>query len=149
MDGVDEEDVYTPDQWLNLNSFNARLFGSGMTRWYNFAIWELREAFEEKPGPDPNVNDCQIASACEWLIQAAPKFLRESLLGETITEEADRYRYSGGTFWVGAPGLGAERWGFWKRRLGEVRENVKTQITLDYLEQAEKAMVSAERGLVV
>lgn len=147
MDGVDEDDVYTPDQWLNLNSFNARLFGSGMTRWYNFAIGQLREAFEEKPDADPNVNDCQIAAACEWLIQAAPKLLRESLLGETLTE-ADKYTYSGGTLWVGASGLGAERWGFWKRRLSEVRAGVKTQITLDWLEQAERAMVSAERGLV-
>ncbi|ROV95881.1 hypothetical protein VSDG_05199 [Cytospora chrysosperma] len=75
-DGEDEDDVQTPDEWLNLNSFNARLFGSGMTRWYNMAIWELRAALETELGPKLHDNDCKIAVASEWIIQAGPKLLR-------------------------------------------------------------------------
>lgn len=123
-----------------MNSFNARLFGSGITQWSSFAVGELRDAFEEELGPNPDNKDCHIAVASEWLIQAAPK-LRASLLGGDCTEVC-------GTLWSGAPGLGDERWGFWKRRLGEVKRNVKTPITLNYLEQAEKAMVAAERDLI-
>lgn len=98
---------------------------------------------EEELGTNPDNNDCQVAVASEWLIQAAPKLLRENLRGESGTPHKSR-----GTLWHGAPGLGAERWGFWKRRLGEVRGNVKTPVALSYLEQAEKAMADAERDLV-
>lgn len=141
-----EDDVHSPDEWLNLNSFAARLYASGLTGW-GYAIWELRDAFEKELGPSPDDNDCQIAAASEWLIQGAPQLLRVSLEVHVL-DEADKRAYSGSPLWAGAPGLGAERWGFWKRRLGEVRESVKTQLTLDYLEQAEKAMVKAETDLI-
>lgn len=149
-EGHTEDEVYTPDEWLNLNSFSARLLGSGTARWYNMAIWELRDGLEKElqSGPKQDDVDCEVAVACEWIIQAAPNLLREGLLIAHLTEASKR-SLCGGSLWAGAPGLGAERWAFWKRRLGEVKESVKSQLTLDYLEQAEKAMTSAERDLMV
>lgn len=147
-DGEDEDDVQTPDEWLNLNSFNARLFGSGMTRWYNMAIWELREALETELGPKLYDNDCRIAVASEWIIQAGPKLLRESLLGADLTD-GEKRAFSGGSLWTGIPGLSTERWGFWKRRLSEVKETVGIQLTLDYLEHAERVMTAVERDLAL
>ncbi|KAL1855207.1 hypothetical protein Daus18300_011208 [Diaporthe australafricana] len=144
--GEEEDDVQTPDEWLNLNSFNARLFGSGITRWYNMAIWQLREALETKLGPDSHENDCKIAVASEWIIQAGPQLLRETMLNEDISEAENR-AYSGLELWTGMPGLSTERWGFWKRRLAEVKLGVKTKLTLDYLEHAERVMTAVEKDL--
>lgn len=144
--GEEEDDVQTPDEWLNLNSFNARLFGSGLTRWYNFAIWQLREGLEDVLGPDSHENDCKIAVASEWIIQAGPKLLRETLLNEDITE-AEKRAYSGGELWTGLSGLNTERWEFWRRRLAEVKLSVKTQLTLDYVEHAQMVMTELEKDL--
>lgn len=144
--GEEENDVQTPDEWLNLNSFNARLFGAGITRWYNFAIWQLREGLEDVLGPDTHENDWKIAVASEWIIQAGPKLLRETLLNEDISE-AEKRAYRGCGLWTGLPGLSTERWGFWKRRLAEVKSSVKTQLTLDYVEHAQRVMTKAEKDL--
>jgi len=43
----EEDDNYTLGQWLNLNSFVARLFGSGIFAWQNFPIWQLRKGLED------------------------------------------------------------------------------------------------------
>lgn len=144
--GEEEDDVQTPDEWLNLNSFNARLFGAGVTRWYNFAIWQLREGLEDVLGPDPHENDCKIAVASEWIIQAGPNLLRETLLNEDISEE-EKSAYCGGKLWTGLPGLSLERWRFWKHRLAEVKSSVETQLTLDYMEHAQRVMTKVEEDL--
>lgn len=145
--GEEEDDVQTPDEWLNLNSFNAQLLGSGITRWRNFPIWQLREGLEAELGPDPHENDCKIAVACEWIIQAGPKLLRDTLLNENDLDEAQKRSLRGGELWAGLPGLNTERWGFWRRRLAEVRASVTTQLTLDYLDHAESVMMDAEKIL--
>lgn len=144
--GEEEDDVQTPDEWLNLNSLNARLLGSGVTRWYHYAIWQLREGLEDVLGPDSYENDCKIAVASEWIIHTGPKLLHETLLNEDISEEGKR-ACSGGELWTGLPGLNTERWGFWKRRLAEVKLSVKTQLTLDYVEHAQRVMMKAEQNL--
>lgn len=140
------DEVQTPDEWLNLNSFNARLLGSGITRWINFPIWQLREGLEDVLGPDSHENDCKIAVASEWIIQAGPKLLRETLLNHEL-DEAEERAYSGCKLWAGSPGLNTERWGFWKRRLAELKPSVKTQLTLDYLEHAQRVMTAVEKDL--
>lgn len=145
-DGHDVDEVQTPDEWLNLNSFNARLFGSGIIRWRNFPIWELSEGLEAVFGPDSHENDCKIAVASEWIIQAGLKLLRETLLNDDL-DEAEKRAYSGLELWTGLPGLSTERWGFWKRRLAEVKASVKTQVTLDYVEHAERVMSTVEKDL--
>ncbi|KAG8157829.1 hypothetical protein KVR01_012491 [Diaporthe batatas] len=143
-DGHNEDEVLTPDEWLNLNSYCARLFGT--TRWYNFAIWQLREGLETKLGPNSHENDCKIAVASEWIIQAGPELLVETLLNEDISE-AEKRAYCGHELWTGMPGLSTERWGFWKRRLGEVKPSVKSRPALAYLENAERVMTAVEKDL--
>lgn len=122
------------------------MFGSGVTRWYNFAIWQLREGLEDVLGSDSHENDCKIAVASEWIIQAGPKLLRETLLNEDISE-AEKRAYSGCELWTGLPGLNTERWGFWKRRLAEVKLSVETQLATDYVEHAQSVMMKVEKDL--
>jgi hypothetical protein len=46
LDTEDDRD-FTLDEWLNLNSFVARLFSTTVGGFGNFAIWELRNGLEE------------------------------------------------------------------------------------------------------
>lgn len=70
--------------------------------------------------------------------------LRESLQGVDLIE-AEKRVYSGGSLWTGLSGLSTERWRFWKRRFSEVKKDVRTQLTLDYLEQAESVITTIQR----
>lgn len=54
------------------------------------AIWELEAALETELGPNLHDKDCKIAVASEWIIQAGPKLLRESLLGADLSDGEKR-----------------------------------------------------------
>ncbi|KAG8156781.1 hypothetical protein KVR01_013386 [Diaporthe batatas] len=143
-EGHEADEVLSPDEWLNLNSFNARLFGSGLNRWINFPIWQLREGLEDRFGADADENDCKVAVACEWVIQAGRRILYETLQNQEY-DKAEKRSYRGLNLFTGYPGLNTERWGFWKRRLDEVKPEVKTQLTLRYVEDAKRAMKTIEK----
>ncbi|KAK0724188.1 hypothetical protein B0H67DRAFT_640755 [Lasiosphaeris hirsuta] len=58
IDAGDDDREVSLDEWLNFNSFVARLFGAGVVRGFcNFAIWEMRMVLEEDDvvelGADP------------------------------------------------------------------------------------------------
>ncbi|KAH8891251.1 hypothetical protein GQ53DRAFT_746765 [Thozetella sp. PMI_491] len=114
----DEDESYTPDQWLNMNSFAARMFGAGLAGWINFPIWQLRLGLEETPN-SAAFRDRQAMVSAEWIIQSGPELLRRSLLSPRLDLGEER-SYCAGSLYTGLPGLGLERWGFWKRRLGEL-----------------------------
>lgn len=85
---INEEnlDAFTFDDWVNLNSFVAKLGED----FINYGIWELRLALEgilheEGPIPDDVVN-IRILVATEWITWAGRELLRQSLLN-TFQEE--------------------------------------------------------------
>jgi len=108
----------------------------------SFAIWQLRRGLEEYLGEDlrfysqspvPGV-DTKVAIACEWLIQAGPAILEESLLenhGVLTLDENRRTSLRVGPVFKGDPGFNAERWGFWKRRLWKLRELVSERVVVN------------------
>lgn len=127
----EEEEPYTLDQWLNLNSFAARLFGSSVFMSNRFPIWQLRQALEddlqkEAKGPcsPAEAIENRVSVASEWLIHAGPALLRSSLLESQDLDDALRKSYAAGALFTGNPGFNIERWGFWKRRLGELRSTM-------------------------
>lgn len=84
-EGEDQDDIRTSDQWLNLDSFNARLLGFGWKLWYKFAVWKLREGWEEEYNQTYKT-DCKITVAKASFIQAAPEFLQDSLMKLDLSE---------------------------------------------------------------
>jgi len=122
----EEEDNYTLGQWRNLNSFVARLFGSGVIVWENFPIWQLRKGLEDdltqaKGDCSPaDAVDNRVAVASEWLIHAGPALLQLCLLDRQDLDEDLRRSARVGVHFHGHPGFNLERWGFWKRRLEEL-----------------------------
>jgi len=138
----DEGKDYTLGQWLNLNSFVARLLGSREVFFASsFAIWQLRKGLEEYlaedlrsdfQSPVPAV-DSKVAVACEWLIHAGPTILEESLLesqGLLALDEDRRKSLRAGPVFSGHPGFNIERWGFWKRRLWKLRGVVSEDVVI-------------------
>ena len=140
----DETEHYSLDEWLNLNSFSARLLGAGLVGWVNFAIWQLRHGLEEEMNPGPST-DNRVAVASEWVIQSGPDLLRRCLLS-SVLDEAETRSYSAGALYAGHPGLCLERWGFWKRRLGEIRDKV-SESAMRSVDEAVESMTAAETAL--
>ncbi|KAK1754087.1 hypothetical protein QBC47DRAFT_385593 [Echria macrotheca] len=139
----DDDDNYTLGQWLNLNSFVARLFGSGVIVWRNFPIWQLRKGLEDDLGEakgdcsPAKAIDNRVAVASEWLIHASPVLLKLCLLDDL---EEDLHKSTRvGIHFPGHPGFNLERWGFWKRRLEELRSSVSIEVATS-VEQAIESM---------
>ncbi|KAI9763504.1 MAG: hypothetical protein M1840_000457 [Geoglossum simile] len=142
--GDDETEHYSLEEWLNLNSFSARLLGAGLAGWVNFAVWQLRHGLEEEMSPGPST-DSRVAAAGEWIIQSGQDLLRRCLLNSALNE-AEARSYSAGALYAGNPGLCLERWGFWKRRLGEMRGKVG-ESAMRSIDEAVESMTAAEMAI--
>jgi hypothetical protein len=118
----DDERVFTLDEWLSVNSFFARLGDRSLS----FGLWELRDGLEgvkaeTKPAPEAVINT-RILVATEWIIHGGRGILRESLLNDLSEELTSGQPWCAGSLFAGARGFNLERWGFWKRRFGELRK---------------------------
>ncbi|KAH8656690.1 hypothetical protein BGZ60DRAFT_384614 [Tricladium varicosporioides] len=141
---LDTEDdrAFTLDEWLNLNSFVARLFSTTVGRFINFAIWELRNGLEEDEHDvgTTSITDTRVLIASEWIVQSGRRLFRESLLNSLSTQPEDATHgspYRGGSLYSGVKGFSLERWGFWKRRLTELRKDVSESIHVSINEAVE------------
>ncbi|KAI1776764.1 hypothetical protein F4818DRAFT_440162 [Hypoxylon cercidicola] len=142
---------FTDSQWLNLNSFLAKLYSEQVINWQPFPIWELRDGLEY-PMSDPShksVPGTRIRVAAEWIVQSAPRLLSMSLLdfpSGHAGEEKRRHLYRGAPLYPDANGFSLERWCFWKRRFREMRTEVKEDL-YEILDDAVETMTQAEKAL--
>lgn len=141
------------DEWLNLNSFVARVFRHVQASFRTFGIWELRTGLEEdttkdeqgKPIPQA-ILEARVHVASEWMIRAGDRLWRDSLLGVWAEETASTGRsYIGGKLIPATRGLNLERWGFWKRRLAEVRHDVRGEEVQEAVDRALAVMTTLEK----
>lgn len=138
------------DEWVNLNAFVARLYRDVDSSFRTFGIWELRAGLESdptkddegKPLPQASV-DTKVRVAAEWIIRARYRLWKDSLLG-VWADSTETRAYIGGDLIPGTNGLNLERWGFWKRRLAEVRDVVQDQAASDAVGQALGVMTAYE-----
>ncbi|KAI1074278.1 hypothetical protein F5B20DRAFT_574191 [Whalleya microplaca] len=141
--------TFTLDEWLNLNSFVARLFGTSTKGFGNFAIWELRNGLEEDDEETRSaaIRDNRVRVACEWVLQGGRRLLRESSLNSFTTEPEDAAHgspFRAGPLFSGSRGYNLERWGFWKRRLVESRGRVSDPVQAS-IDGAVGMMTAVER----
>jgi hypothetical protein len=121
-DDDDDKRIFTLDEWLGVNSFLGRLGDESIS----FGLWELRNGLEglndeTEPAPEPVINT-RILVATEWIIQGGRGILRQSLLNSYSHESTGGDPWCAGPLFPGARGFNLERWGFWKRRFGELRK---------------------------
>ncbi|CAG8956850.1 hypothetical protein HYFRA_00012305 [Hymenoscyphus fraxineus] len=158
------ENQLNPNQWLNLNSFIAKCFENNLSNavhgepipnvFANFGLWELRRALET-PGQDekskeiqaPNeVVDMRVKAACEWIVQATKMLLVACLhnsCGEHSNGGSDGSPYGPGELFSGSVGFSLERWGFWKRRIVELKGTVGDDVH-GVMDEALKKMTAVE-----
>ena len=117
FDGSDRDNEAIRE-WISLNSFAARMFGTKLQSWDNFAIWELRSGLEEPPLSTPSAKETSLATACEWITHAGDELHRQGHAGRQLEAMEERALKPGQLFATGKPGLSDERWRFWRERIG-------------------------------
>lgn len=111
---------------MNLNSFVARLYEAKVAHFAHFAIWQLKAGLEINP-PDmesPSIVDTSVLVSCEWIVRGGRRIFEASLrneLSETQMDTSTSDPYGVGSLFGGVGAFNLERWGFWKRRVTEVR----------------------------
>ncbi|KAI3391797.1 hypothetical protein diail_6787 [Diaporthe ilicicola] len=143
------------DEWLNLNAFVARVYCDVEPSFRSFGIWELRDGLEVglvgdategdegKPLPQASV-DTKVRVAAEWIIGAGDRLWKDSLLG-VWAEVTETHAWVGGKLIPATRGMNLERWGFWKRRFAEVRDDVRDQAASDAVGRALEIMTGLEK----
>ncbi|KAK5807636.1 hypothetical protein VI817_001894 [Penicillium citrinum] len=111
-------------EWINLNSFAARLVGTELVDWETFPIWSLRDAFEE-PFRTRVENDVYDLIAAQWVFNAGKLIYAVSC--EESTVENPRIT-KGGPLFNGESGFNVKRWEFWKKRAQEMKEVVSEDV---------------------
>ncbi|BCS18854.1 DUF3632 domain-containing protein [Aspergillus puulaauensis] len=107
-----------PNEWPNLSAFYARidachLFSNHPT----FAIWTMREAFEERPEDDQQYfagmkDQCVIAAAQHILWDGQELFKKITFMSDV--DEDDLRSWKPGRLYDGDSRYTLQRWQFWK-----------------------------------
>ncbi|KAK6812549.1 hypothetical protein RU639_011692 [Aspergillus parasiticus] len=101
-------------EWINLNSFVARLLSISLAPWTVLGVWALRDALEEESSG--RKVKCDIAVAKEWLQHGGPVLRQQTMAAENKEERI----MAGGSLYQGPAKLCPERWNFWKERLSQI-----------------------------
>lgn len=127
-------------EWVNFNSFAARLLNHDMVSWYRLTVWSLRNALEKPPRED--LFDCDVAAAAQWIIHSGVLLFSEL---EADDAEPVTGRFWPGPLWEeGRSVLSVGRWKFWKQRFEEISEK-ETGPTKSAAEMAKLKMDEIER----
>ncbi|KAI3392493.1 hypothetical protein diail_5658, partial [Diaporthe ilicicola] len=108
--------------WRNINRFGARFFSGGLLGPYSQAIHALRLALEDEPSPVPEVAECRLRVACDWVFYGASPLLlwAQENIGYTDVPEDDTAAFTpGGVLYKGPQTMCLLRWGFWMQRFEE------------------------------
>lgn len=111
----------TDRRWKNLNGLaayltNERLYG-GLYR----ALESIGMGIENNSGKEAQrIVECFAPAAAVWFIISSPQIYH------ACKENALEDSRSRGRLWKGKPGYGLGRWGFWRSRLVELRNNPLT-----------------------
>ncbi|KAJ5483989.1 hypothetical protein N7539_005785 [Penicillium diatomitis] len=113
-------------EWINQNSFMARLVGKGLLSWDTLIVWMMRDVLEDDLPQEEMVQDCYISVASEWITHAGTTIYNQ-LSSQEMTEQQKRVM-KGGKLYEGPAGLRVERWGFWKSRLAEASQQASEKV---------------------
>jgi len=141
MDG----NIPTPkesSEWLNLNSFTARMTSEGLIDGSILGLWVIRFALEEENAAGANANS-NISVASEWIIRSGIQLYSEVLHAGPL-DACQARTTMGGSLYDGEAGFCRERWEFWKLRLSMVNKNDVDEDVAKMAHQAVSAMEDIE-----
>ncbi|KAF7714642.1 Uncharacterized protein PECH_007199 [Penicillium ucsense] len=126
LDYIGQADPDGISEWINQNSFMARLVGKGLLSWDTLIVWMMRDVLEDDLPQEEMVQDCYISVASEWITHAGTTIYNQ-LSSQEMTEQQKRVM-KGGKLYEGPAGLRVERWGFWKSRLAETSQQASGKV---------------------
>jgi hypothetical protein len=137
------DDTYEPfEHWVNFNAFAARLLESGLTKWWHFGVWSLRDALEEEKPRSKDLWEYRIRAAAQWIEQSR-NILFRSLSTADLTERKLNHM-ANGPLYKGRSGLSQERWKFWETKFSELAELEVSEEVKAIAIRAAKQMVEIE-----
>ena len=149
---------------MNLNSFIAKCFennipqSSSVNPFINFALWETRSGLEEPWQVENDMTDVaskeifdiKVKVACEWITLAGEALFVECLRNSCEDHPNGGSRgtpYGPGPLFQGKVGFGLERWGFWKRRIAEIKATVGEELYKSVDKALEKMKAVEEKAI--
>jgi hypothetical protein len=131
--------------WVNINTFWARLYGTGSHIAVNIAVWTLRQALEDRETEIPKLLDCYVLTATQYINHSGHR-LHQLLDRGWRPKEDEMKMYKGGPLYDGEPGLDEKRWRFWASRFQAVAEKVPSQDTKSAARFAAQLMDDWQNG---
>lgn len=118
-------------------------------------MWEIRLALEgytyegvdDKALPSAII-DTRVRVACTWIQLNGRRLLEQSLLNAATIKPVGSNPYATGPLFQGSIGFTLERWGFWKRRLGEICEDFDEPLRAT-IKEAAQIMADLEKEVAL
>ncbi|KAE8386440.1 hypothetical protein BDV23DRAFT_187249 [Aspergillus alliaceus] len=136
-------------KWVTYQAFTARLIASSLVGAYGWVLFHTVDALEKPVNPEKLTarQDVDIAAAAQYFIYAANDILHHPLGSNGYDENNVNVLWQeGNEFWEGEQGFTVERWEFWKKRFGQVRDLEQLRDgTREAARRAEVGMEKAER----
>ncbi|GIK00107.1 hypothetical protein Aspvir_004123 [Aspergillus viridinutans] len=108
-------------EWINLQAFTARLMSKCDPSLSLLGVWSLRSGLEEELS-DRELEG-EVAAAAMWMVYGGENLF--SQLTDAVQDEEMERLMMPGTLYSGPGQLSLERWQFWKRRFGEMSEQIQ------------------------
>ncbi|KAK6504822.1 hypothetical protein TWF481_006759 [Arthrobotrys musiformis] len=132
-------------EWINFESFIARVLGARLMNWTYFPIWSLRSSLEE-PVSLPEILNCYITASAQWLIHSGEILF--SKISDTRTMDHNMARsLRPGSLFKGSPGYSIERWRFWEQQFRELSESLDPEAKLEVQKALQKMAELSETSI--
>ncbi|KAF6828286.1 hypothetical protein CMUS01_08646 [Colletotrichum musicola] len=113
-------------RFVNLNAFAALLWSYNLVDGRDFAIQQLRSAFEDRRSSDAGDRsgaDARLMAAAQWAIHSCQRLYHLSVTCEpTSPEGGGERRWRPGARFKGRAGFSFQRWEFWQQSFEEAKE---------------------------
>ncbi|KAJ0163042.1 hypothetical protein CTA2_3608 [Colletotrichum tanaceti] len=119
-------------RWINLNAFAALLWSYNLVDGRDFAVRQLRAAFEDRhssdataAAADSDAADARLMAAAQWAIHPCQRLYHLSVTSDaadTAAAVGADERWKAGPRFRGPGGFSFRRWEFWQQAFAEARE---------------------------
>lgn len=142
IEPTEMEDSFEPfHEWVNLNSFVARLFAHGLIDWYRYGIWTMMGSLEANDTTVKDLRESRVAAATQWIAHGALALF--TVMRDKEATEVDQ-TYLKSTIFSGDKVISFERWTFWRDQLQKLEEKDISPKGRHMASQAVIAMSDAE-----
>lgn len=94
IEPTETEDSFEPFQeWVNLNSFVARLFAHELIDWYRYGFWTMMGSLDADDANAKDLRESRVAAATQWIAHGALA-LFHVIREKEVTEVDQRYQRS-------------------------------------------------------